>query len=138
MPFAALLHGAGWTAAFGAAAAASALVAVLVLAVVRNAPAGAGRRPPSVRRGRSAASCGAVWRRPGTRLGFFGHMGTQFSMMVFTLLWGVPYLVVGAGPAAGGGGGAAHPVRGLHDRIGPVVGLLTSATRCAGPGWCSG
>ncbi|WP_146057370.1 MFS transporter, partial [Streptomyces sp. SM12] len=35
----------------------------------------------------------AVWRVPGIRLAFFGHMGTQFSMMVFSLLWGVPYLV---------------------------------------------
>jgi MFS family permease len=34
-----------------------------------------------------------VWARPGTRLGFFGHMATQFPMMVFALLWGLPYLV---------------------------------------------
>ncbi|WP_219807431.1 MFS transporter, partial [Streptomyces sp. SM14] len=34
-----------------------------------------------------------MWRVPGIRLAFFGHMGTQFSMMVFSLLWGVPYLV---------------------------------------------
>jgi hypothetical protein len=38
-----------------------------------------------------------AWRRPGTRLGFFGHMGTQFSVMVFALLWGVPFLVSGQG-----------------------------------------
>ena len=34
-----------------------------------------------------------VWARPGTRLGFFGHMATQFPMMVFSLLWGLPYLI---------------------------------------------
>ena len=33
-----------------------------------------------------------VWMRPGTRLGFFSHMGTQFSITTFALLWGVPYL----------------------------------------------
>ena len=38
MPFAALLHSAGWSVAFGTAAAGSALVIVLVIAVVRNAP----------------------------------------------------------------------------------------------------
>lgn len=32
--------------------------------------------------------------RPGTRLGFFTHMGTQFSVTVFALMWGVPYLTV--------------------------------------------
>ena len=38
-----------------------------------------------------------VWLRPGTRLGFFTHMGTQFSVTVFALMWGLPYLTVGAG-----------------------------------------
>jgi hypothetical protein len=38
-----------------------------------------------------------VWLRPGTRLGFFTHMGTQFSVTVFALMWGVPYLTISAG-----------------------------------------
>ena len=42
-----------------------------------------------------------VWLRPGTRLGFFTHMGTQFSVTVFALMWGVPYLTVGAGAVRG-------------------------------------
>ena len=115
-----VLHGAGWSAAFGAAAAASALVAVLVFAVVRNAPAGVVAPAPagaSMREIRGA--CAAVWRRPGTRLGFFGHMGTQFSMMVFTLLWGVPWLVTRAGPLRRPRRAAAHPVRRVHDRDRP-------------------
>ena len=112
----ALLHAAGWSAAFGTAAAASALVAVLVLAVVRNAPGGALEPGPRCRRGRSAGQLRAVWLRPGTRLGFFGHMGTQFSMMVFALLWGVPYLVSAQGLSPADRGRADHPVRRLHDR----------------------
>jgi MFS family permease len=67
-----------------------------------------------------------VWRRPGTRLGFFGHMGTQFSMMVFSLLWGVPYLVSGQGlsPAEAGGLVSLFVVCAIV--IGPVVGVLTA------------
>jgi sugar phosphate permease len=38
-----------------------------------------------------------VWLRPGTRLGFFTHMGTQFSVTAFALMWGVPYLTVAQG-----------------------------------------
>lgn len=38
-----------------------------------------------------------VWLRPGTRLGFFTHMGTQFSITVFALMWGVPYLTEAQG-----------------------------------------
>ena len=62
VPFLALLHVAGWHAAFGSAAAASALVAVLALAVVRDAPE---EHPSAARRcrpreiGRGCARCGA-------------------------------------------------------------------------------
>ena len=87
LPFAWVLHGAGWSWAFGAAALASALAALLVFAVVRNAPAGVVvDRPAGTSFREMLDAVREVWRRPGTRLGFFGHMGTQFSMMVFTLL----------------------------------------------------
>jgi predicted MFS family arabinose efflux permease len=102
VPFALLLHGAGRSVAFGTVAAGSALVAVLVLAVVRNGP---GQPAPAVSARQIAGQVRAVWKRPGTRLGFFGHMGTQFSMMVFALLWGVPYLVSGQQLSASTGGG---------------------------------
>jgi MFS family permease len=93
VPFAALLHGAGWSVAFGAAAAVSAVGAGLAAAVVRNAPAGHWAPTPSVPMREIGRQLRDVWHRPGTRLGFFGHVGTQFPMMVFTLLWGVPYLL---------------------------------------------
>jgi MFS family permease len=41
------------------------------------------------------------WREPGTRLGFWTHMGTHFSGQVFALMWGVPYLVAGQGFSTG-------------------------------------
>ncbi|WP_130797426.1 MFS transporter [Streptomyces otsuchiensis] len=119
VPFLALLHGIGWTRAFAVAAFASLLTAALAWGVVRRGPyavatvapvapppgarqpvpatGSRGRRPwprrPRPRRRRAPRTEPAVWRVPGIRLAFFGHMGTQFSMMVFSLLWGVPYLV---------------------------------------------
>ena len=87
VPFLILLHAAGWSQAFGLAAAGSGLAVLLAVVVIRNAPGpGWAPGPPAGRQVRT------VWRRPGTRLAFFGHMGSQFSMMVFALLWGVPYL----------------------------------------------
>ena len=119
VPFAAVLHGAGWTGAFGTAAAAGLLMAVLVVVVVRNAPGAAWRPAATVSAAEVVGQLRAVWRRPGTRLGFFGHMGTQFSMMVFTLLWGVPYLVTAQGLAP--------------STAGLLVTLFVVATICVGP-----
>ncbi|MCW2719190.1 nitrate/nitrite transporter [Pseudonocardia sp.] len=128
VPFLALLHASGWSAAFAGAAAGSALVAVLALAVVRNAPIGpdgAGWSPaPSVSVREIAAQLSAVWRRPGTRLGFFGHMGTQFSMMVFALLWGVPFLVSAQGLTASEASALITLFVVCTILIGPMVGVL--------------
>jgi MFS family permease len=126
VPFIALLHARGWTTAFAAAAAASALAAALSLTVVRNGPRGAWTPAPSFSAREIGGQMLAVWRRPGTRLGFFGHMGTQFSMMVFSLLWGVPYLVSGQGlsPAEAGGLVSLFVVCAIV--IGPVIGVLTA------------
>jgi MFS family permease len=126
LPFAWVLHGAGWSTAFGAAAVASALVAVLVFAVVRDAPSGVAvprASGTSVREILGAVR--EVWLRPGTRLGFFGHMGTQFSMMVFTLLWGVPWLVSAQGLTAGEAGGMLTLFVVCTIAIGPVFGIFT-------------
>jgi MFS family permease len=125
LPFAWLLRSAGWPAAFGAAGVASALVAVLALTVVRDAPVGVLVRT----RGASArdllGQVRDVWRRPGTRLGFFGHMGTQFPMMVFTLLWGVPWLVGSQGLTTAQAGGLLSLFVVCMIAIGPVFGIIT-------------
>lgn len=97
VPLAALLHERGWTVAFVSAAGAGVFVAVAVWMVVRNRPPGAPAPPPPATFAQIRASIAASWREPGTRLGLWTHMGTQFSGMVFALLWGVPYLVAGQG-----------------------------------------
>jgi len=126
VPFALLLHGAGWSVAFGSAAAGSALVAVLVLAVVRNGPGQSWQPAASVSVRQIAGQLRAVWNRPGTRLGFFGHMGTQFSMMVFALLWGVPYLVSGQHLSPSTAGALIMLFVLCSVVLGPVIGLLTT------------
>ena len=125
VPFLALLHAFGWSPAFTAAAAASALAAALAVAVVRNAPGGTWSPAAAVSVRDIGRQMTAVWRRPGTRLGFFGHMGTQFSMMVFSLLWGVPYLVSGQGLSSGAAGGLISLFVVCAILIGPVMGVLT-------------
>jgi MFS family permease len=126
VPFLALLHTHGWTTAFAAAAAASALAAALSLAVVRNGPSGTWSPSQSFSAREIGGQMLAVWRRPGTRLGFFGHMGTQFSMMVFTLLWGVPYLVSAQGLSTSEAGALVTLFVVCAILIGPVIGVLTA------------
>jgi MFS family permease len=101
VPLAALLHGPGWTTAFGASAALGVAVAAAVLAVLRNRPPGAPAAPPAPSPRQVLDGLVSSWREPGTRLGLWTHMGTQFSGTVFALLWGVPYLVAGQGFSAG-------------------------------------
>jgi MFS family permease len=44
-----------------------------------------------------ARSLRLVWGNPGTRLGMWSHFVSQFSLTVFTMLWGFPFLVRGQG-----------------------------------------
>src|SRR3954468_24682784 len=69
IPFAALLHGPGWTTAFGSAAALGVAVALAVLAVLRNRPPGAPAPPRAATPREVLSSLRHAWREPGTRLG---------------------------------------------------------------------
>jgi MFS family permease len=97
VPFLAILLHTGWTAAYVSAAALGALSIVLILALGHDAPEGARViAEPRTFRAR-LGDVKTVWSRPGSRLGFFTHMGTEFSITVFLLMWGVPYLTTAQG-----------------------------------------
>ena len=79
-----------------------------------------------------------VWLRPGTRLGFFTHMGTQFSVTVFALMWGVPYLTVAQGVSSRAAGTLLTVSVVSGDRLGGVIGIVhrtaSASTLAAGAG----
>lgn len=148
VPFLLVLHHQGWVTAFVALAMLGALAAVAVWLIVRDRPsaelthagdAGAGavvdvdREPlhEAVTRNRSpespsAVGLSAVVRSSGTWLGFWTHMVTSFSLNVFTLLWGYPFLVTGQGISAGQASGLLtwNVVVGII--AGPVIGEFTA------------
>ena len=153
VPLVALLHGPGWTVAFGSAASLGVLVGVLALAVLREGRmerstgggedvlrAGSGGSPPTkhpdgtsgaVRKDpQSLAEVGrdlaAAWRHPGTRLGLWTHFTTQFPANTFALMWGYPYLVSGHGlePATAAALLTAFVVTTMV--AGPVIGALVA------------
>ena len=101
VPLAALLHGPGWTPAFLCAAGLGVFVGLAVLVVVRDRPPGAPPPLPAAPPREVLHGLRRSWAEPGTRLGLWTHMGTQFCGTVFGLLWGVPYLVAGQGMTPG-------------------------------------
>ncbi|KUH97164.1 MFS transporter [Mycolicibacterium acapulense] len=101
VPFFAVLNARGWTTAYISVAAVGVLSMALTAALVKNTPHGNAVAVHTVSVRETLASVKTVWLRPGTRLGFFTHMGTQFSVTVFALMWGVPYLTNAQGLSAG-------------------------------------
>lgn len=137
IPLATVLHAAGWTAAFGSAAALGVVAAIAVAAVFADRPPGSPAPAPAASPRDVLDALRASWRQPGTRLGLWTHAGTQFSAMVFALLWGCRI---------------SWPVRDCRrrrrrccspcsSRPGRSPGRCSASsppgTRCAGPGWCS-
>ena len=126
LPFAAILHSAGWTPAFTAAASLSFVAFVLAVAVLSDRPAGV-PEPPRVASIRDALhGLGQTLRRPGTQLGFWSHYVTQSSGTVFSLFWGFPFLVsaVGISQQVASLLLVLIVVTGLI--AGPVLGILTA------------
>jgi len=122
-PLVALLHGTSWRTTFLGAAATGVLVAVLVLVALRDAPPGTVRPAPAgmaqMRRGLAA-----TWREPGTRIGLYTHLVTQFSGTAFALLWGYPFLVVGEGRSPGTAAALLTLLVVVGMAVGPVLGRL--------------
>jgi len=125
VPFFALLAGAGWTTAYVSVAAIGVLSMVLTLALVKNTPNGVVVPTHTTSIRETLASVKTVWLRPGTRLGFFTHMGTQFSVTVFALMWGVPYLTEAQGLSTGAAGGLLTISVVAAISSGIVVGIFT-------------
>ena len=125
IPFFALLAGTTWSVAYVSVAAFTAMGAVLALVVVKDSPEGRVVATETMTVRDTLASVRTVWLRPGTRLGFFTHMGGQFSVTVFALMWGVPYLTVAQGlsPTVTGALLTVSVVAAITSGI--LIGLLT-------------
>ncbi|WP_233488597.1 MFS transporter [Blastococcus sp. TF02-09] len=122
-PLVALLHGTSWEVTFLGAAATGLLVAVLVLVALRDAPGGT-VRGPAVGLADLRATLLDTWREPGTRIGLYTHLVTQFSGTVFALLWGYPFLVVGQGLSPGTAAGLLTLLVLVGMGVGPLLGRL--------------
>jgi sugar phosphate permease len=99
-PLAIALRELGWTTTFAVASSVGIVLMVLTAVVVRSSPYD-DDGVVEIRLAALARSVRWVWGNPGTRLGMWSHFTGQFSMTVFGLLWGVPFLVEGQGLSTG-------------------------------------
>lgn len=95
IPFAALLAVTSWTTSFLVLAAHGILALVVTIAFFR-AP-GEGLKGKEIAPRDIGRQIAGAWRHPGTRLGFWTHFTGPFSVTVFTLLWGFPFMTEGLG-----------------------------------------
>src|SRR5271167_3159854 len=126
VPFLALLSHAGWTTAYTSVAVLGLLSVALTLSLVHDTPQGAIVRDEKTNLRATLANVKIVWLRPGTRLGFFTHMGTQFSVTVFALMWGVPYLTAEQGISTDAAGALLSVSVVTAILAGVVIGILTA------------
>jgi predicted MFS family arabinose efflux permease len=95
----------GWTTSFAIAGALSLVAAVAVWTLLddRAAVPRRLRNSAEVRRGLRAATkrVAASWSLPATRMGFWVHFASMSTATAFGVLWGLPYLVDGAGFSSG-------------------------------------
>jgi MFS family permease len=124
-PLVAFLQAAGWSPPFLAAGFAGLLVSVLAGLALRDAPPATPAIALAVPLRETMRRLGEAWREPGTRLGLWTHFTTQFSGVVFALLWGYPFLVIGEGRTPGEAGALLTLLVIVTMIIGPVLGHLT-------------
>jgi sugar phosphate permease len=126
VPFAIILHQSGWTTAFLSAASLSVVAFIGIVVVIKDRPVGSDEGPRPATWGESLRQLRISLSRPGTQLGFWSHFVTQSSGTVFSLMWGLPFMVyaLGIDPAEASGLLIVSVVAGLIS--GPILGLLTA------------
>ncbi|MCX7522429.1 MFS transporter [Microbacterium sp. STN6] len=126
VPFAMLLHEAGWTPAFLSAAGLSVVALAGIVLTITDRPSASveGPRPASWRE--AIRLLGIALKRPGTQLGFWSHFTTQSSGTVFSLMWGYPFMVYALGYAPQDAASLLIVMVAAGVVIGPILGLLTA------------
>ncbi|MGY5765599.1 MFS transporter [Brachybacterium sp. DNPG3] len=125
VPFVIILGIAGWGTAFRTSAGVAACAAVLVLLIVRAAPAGASRAASRQDIRRIPLVVGRIVRHPATLLGFFTHFTAGFPGIVFAMMWGYPYLTAGEGLSQAAASSVMTVLVVVSIVGGPLVGALT-------------
>lgn len=124
-PLAWALNQLGWTRTFALAASVGLVLMVAVVLTVKDSPYRQ-RAPVTIKMRALARSLGSIWGNPGTRLGMWSHFTSQFSVTVFGMLWGFPFLVRGEGLSERTASVLLMVMTGWVIVVGPALGTLVS------------
>ena len=115
----------GWTRTFALASTLGIVGMVAVALLVKDSPYARGE-VVRVKMRALARTLRLVWGNPGTRLGMWSHFTSQFSVTVFALLWGYPFLVRGEGLSSDAASALLMVMTGWTILCGPVLGSLVA------------
>jgi len=124
-PLAWALHALGWTRTFAFASSIGVVLMVAVALLVKDSPYRVAA-PVVVKMRVLARSLRSVWGNPGTRLGMWSHFTSPFSVTIFGMLWGYPFLVQGEGLSSRAAGILLMVMTGWVMVAGPAMGLLVA------------
>lgn len=125
VPLVMILARFGWTPAFLTVAATVGIAFLLSALVIRDAPPGQPRPTSAGHPGGLLAGLREVIKMPGAQLGFFTHMATATTPLIFTFMWGFPFLTQAQGLTGGQAGGLLTVMVLAGIIIGPLMGILT-------------
>ncbi|PJJ55327.1 MFS transporter [Compostimonas suwonensis] len=126
VPFAIVLHSLGWEWAFLSAASASVVAVIGTVAAIRDRPATSSEPPRVTSWSVALGQLRASFARPGTQLGFWSHFVSQSPGTVFSLLWGIPFLVYGLGYSEELSASLLIVLVAAGVVAGPILGLLSA------------
>ncbi len=116
----------GWTVAFLATGLLTLAMSATSAITVRDTPSG---RPLRTDPGSALTlrrQIGVAWRHPATRVGLASHFTTCFCSVVFSMMWGIPYLQQGEGLSPAAIGALMTLFAAAQVVLGPVVGMLAT------------
>lgn len=125
-PVAWLLGWRGWTTTFVSLAAVSVLAFALTVIAVKDFPGGKRPSHSGGQRLSLLSQIKAVGVSPGTWLGFWTHWLGAFSVNVYLLVWGYPYLVSGMGYAPARASVLMSMFVFVAMVFGPILGVLVA------------
>ena len=122
----AMVETSGWRPTYFLAASGAVLTAVLAALLIRDAPPGVEPERTDANLKQLPHQVVEVVKHPSTRLAFWAHMSSNFAGIVFSLMWGMPYLTHAEGRSTATASTLMTVYVIANAIAGPTAGILTS------------